>query len=371
MHCPDFRKDPASRIQIIEPLQLRGVDKGMRAERIHQTGGPSVFKYDDVPLPKPGRGEYLIEVHYAGVNPVDIKIRKGEFAAYKPKLPAILGRDISGVVRARGPRAARGGFKVGTSVFGMLDYERGAYAEFVLASDREIVAVPKHLSEKEAGSLGVAALTAWQGLFDHGRLKKGERVLIHGAAGGVGHFAVQFAKTCGATVVATASKRDAAWVKDLGADEVIDFKRQRFEEHTGQIDLVFDLVAGDTQKRSWSVLKARGGAIVSTLSEPSAAEASRRKARAVRMVVKPNAKQLKTIASLISRGRVRVAIDKVFSLQKVGDAHRHLETAHPRGKVVLDATPGWADLGRAAATEEPAELAIMANEVLAGVPPIY
>ncbi|HEY1765740.1 MAG TPA: NADP-dependent oxidoreductase [Opitutaceae bacterium] len=343
----------------------------MRAERIHQTGGPAAFKNDKVPLPKPGRGEYLIEVHYAGVNPVDIKIRKGEFAPYRPKLPAVLGRDISGVVRECGPRGTKGGFKVGTSVFGMLDYDRGAYAEFTLASDREIVAVPKRLKEKEAGALGVAALTAWQGLFDHGRLKKGQRVLIHGAAGGVGHFAVQFAKVRGATVVATASERDLGWVKDLGADQVIDFKNERFEEHTGQIDLVFDLVGGETQKRSWSVLKRRGGTLVSTLAEPSSVEAARRKARAFRMVVKGNSKQLKTIASLVARGRVRVAIDKVFLLQKVGQAHRYLGAAHPRGKVVLDATPGWADLGRVAATEEPAELAMVANEVLARFPPFY
>jgi NADPH:quinone reductase-like Zn-dependent oxidoreductase len=346
----------------------------MRAVRLHRFGGPSVLKIDDVPVPKPGRGEYLIEVHFAGVNPVDTKIRKGEFALYRPRLPAIIGRDVAGVVRARGARANRGsraGFKVGARVFGMLDYERGAYAEYALASDREIAALPKGPSNKEAGVLGVAALTAWQGLFDHGRLRKGQRVLIHGASGGVGHFAVQFAKVHGATVVATASERDLAWVKDLGADQVIDFKSQRFEEQTGQIDLVFDLVGGETLKRSWSVLKDRGGAIVSTLAEPSAAEAAKRRARAVRMVVKPKARQLKAIAALVARGRVRVRIEKVFPLHKAANAHRYLESAHPRGKVVLDVLSGWAEFGKAVAAEQPAEMALMANEILNSVPPLY
>jgi NADPH:quinone reductase-like Zn-dependent oxidoreductase len=342
---------------------------------MHRTGGPAVLKYEGLLVPQPRRGEYLIEVHYAGVNPVDLKIRKGEYAFFKPRLPAIIGRDVAGVVRARGPSGRRGKkarFKVGARVFGLLDLERGAYAEFTLASEREIAGLPRKVSEKEAGVLGVAALTAWQGLFDHGRLERGQRVLIHGAAGGVGHFAVQFAKLGGATVIATASKRDLDWVRKLGADEVIDYKNQRFEEHTGEIDLVLDLIGGETQKRSWHVLKERHGALVSTLAEPSAAEAARHDARGVRMVVKAKPKQLETIATLVASGRVKVMIEKVFPLRRAGEAHRYLETAHARGKIALDATPGWADLGRMTAAEEPsAEMAIIANEVLAGVPPTY
>jgi NADPH:quinone reductase-like Zn-dependent oxidoreductase len=318
----------------------------MKAARMHRVGGPSVFKYEEMPLPTPRAGEFLIEVHCAGVNPVDLKIRQGKFALFKPRLPATIGRDVAGVVRGVGGtgKGRRSPFRVGDAVFGLLDYDRGAYAEYTLASAREIVRRPEKVAEKEAGALGVAALTAWQGLFDHGRLKRGQRVLIHGAAGGVGHFAVQFAKIAGATVIATASKNDLKWVRKLGADEVIDFKNQRFEEHTGDIDLVLDLISGETQDRSWGVLKPSGGAIVSTLSEPSKAEARRRKARGVRMVVKANSGQLKKIASLIASERVRVAVSKVFSLKQAGEAHDYLENAHVRGKVILDATPRWFDL---------------------------
>jgi NADPH:quinone reductase-like Zn-dependent oxidoreductase len=223
-------------------------------------------------------------------------------------------------------------------------------------------------------SLGVAALTAWQGLFDHGHLKRGQRVLIHGAAGGVGHFAVQFAKCRGATVIATASKRDLHWVKKLGADEVIDFENQRFEEHTGEIDLVLDLVSGDTQDRSWGVLKETGGAIISTLSEPSKAEAKKHRARGMRMMVKASPEQLRKIAGLVASGKVRVMIDKVFTLRKVAEAHRYLENGHVRGKVGLDIPASWTDLdpkiSETAAT--PAErLAIQANGSQFGISPFF
>jgi NADPH:quinone reductase-like Zn-dependent oxidoreductase len=326
----------------------------MKASRMHRVGGPSVFKYEELPLPEPRPGEYLIEVHYAGVNPVDAKIRQGKFKLFKARLPAVIGRDVAGIVRKVGKKPSNGGgprFKVGDEIFGMLDYDRGAYAEYTLASGREIARRPEKVSERDASTLGVAALTAWQCLFDHGRLKKGQRVLIHGAAGGVGHFAVQFAKIAGATVIATASKRDAGWIRKLGADEVIDFSNQRFEEHTGNIDLVVDLVSGETQERSWGVLKESGGAIVSTLTEPSKSEARRHQARGMRMVVKVKSDQLKKIASLVASGRVKVAIDKAFPLRNVGEAQKHLKDAHVRGKVVVEMTPGWFDLD-ARATEK-------------------
>jgi NADPH:quinone reductase-like Zn-dependent oxidoreductase len=278
----------------------------------------------------------LINVHAAGVNPVDTKIREGKFKMFKARLPAIIGRDIAGVVSGfGGPVRGRPTFTVGDDVFGMLDYDRGAYAEFAVASPREVSHKPKRLDMLEAGSLGVAALTAWQGLFDHGRLRKGQRVLIHGAAGGVGHFAVQFAKVRGATVIATAGKRDIQWVRHLGADQVIDYKNQRFEEMTRDIDLVFDLIAGETQDRSWKVLKPRGGIMVSTLQEPSAAQARKHHARGMRMVVEVKSRQLAQIARLIVSRRVRVTLGKVFPLANTRQAHERLENGHVRGKVVL------------------------------------
>lgn len=308
----------------------------MQAARIHRTGGPSVLQFEDAPAPVPGPGEYLIEVRVAGVNPVDTKIRAGKFKLYQAKLPAILGRDIAGVVLAHGPGPRRSYlFKPGARVFGLLDYPRGAYARQTLASARELARTPPGLSDTQAGSLGVAALTAWQGLFDHGRLKRGQRVLIHGGAGGVGHFAVQFAKVRGATVIATARKADLKWVRSLGADDVIDYENDRFENRTGNIDLVFDLIAGETLDRSWQTLKEKGGVIVSTLTEPDAAEAKRHRARGVRMVVKANSKQMKTIAELIVEGRVRVCIGEILPLAHAAQAHRLIENSHLRGKLVL------------------------------------
>jgi NADPH:quinone reductase-like Zn-dependent oxidoreductase len=341
---------------------------------MHRTGGPSVFKYEEVPLPKPRRGEVLIEVHSAGVNPVDTKIRQGKFPRYKAALPATLGRDFAGVVRGVSPSGGggRSPFKAGDEVFGMLDYNRGAYAEYTIASPREMARRPAKVTEKEAGVLGVAALTAWQGLFDHGRLKKGQRVLIHGAAGGVGHFAVQFAKAKGATVVATASKRDLKWVHKLGADQVIDFENERFEEHTGGIDVVLALVAGDTIKRSWEVLKPKGGIIVSTLEEPDQAAARRHHARGLRMMVTAKRGQLEKIAAMVAKGQVKVMIDKVFSLRHVREAHEYLEKGHVRGKVSLDTVPSWTDLElREAATGKgpEADLAVLASSNVSGFTP--
>jgi NADPH:quinone reductase-like Zn-dependent oxidoreductase len=307
---------------------------------MHKTGGPGVLRVEEVPLPEPRKGEFLVEVRSAGINPVDIKIREGEFPLFKAHLPATIGRDVAGVIRGIGGGRTSAAFRINDPVFGMLNYDRGAYAQFTVASAREITRRPKKLKERDAGAIGVAALTAWQGLFDHGKLKKGQRVLIHGAAGGVGHFAVQFARHAGAKVIATASGRDLKWVKSLGADEVIDFKNQKFEEHTGNIDLVLDLIAGDTQVRSWQVLKEEGGAIVSTLTEPSKSDARKWRAHGMRMVVKPNRLQLKKIAGLIVTGRVKVVIAKAFPLEKASAAQQYLQNGHVRGKVILRIAPG-------------------------------
>jgi NADPH:quinone reductase-like Zn-dependent oxidoreductase len=314
----------------------------MKAIQMHRTGGPSVLVLEEVDLPSPGPGELLVEVRSAGVNPVDAKIRQGKFKVFKAKLPAILGRDIAGIVRGAGrtPKGRKMAFRPGDAVFGLLDYDRGGYAEYTVASPRELAPRPKLLGEWQAGSLGVAALTAWQGLFDHGRLRRGQRVLIHGAAGGVGHFAVQFARVRGATVIATCGKRDLAWVRQLGARQAIDFKAQKFEEETGEIDLVLDLVGGDTQKRSWKVLKKRGGAIVSTLEEPSKAQARRHHARGLRMLVKVKRRQLDEIARLIVAEKVHVTLGKVFPLARAREAHELIEDGHVRGKVILEVGPG-------------------------------
>lgn len=287
-----------------------------KAVVIRRFGGPSVLHVEEIARPIPDRGQFLIKVDAASVNPVDYKIRAGKYKMFRPKLPAIIGRDIAGIIHAIGPGTR--GFKIGDAVFGMLDYSRGAYTRYTVATARELARRPEKLSVNDAGALGVAALTAWQGLFDHGHLKRGERVLIHGAAGGVGHLAVQFAKWRGAHVIATAGEHDLAWVKDLGANRVIDYKNELFEDEVGNVDLVYDLIAGETLERSWQVLKEQGGRIISTLDHLAAAQMARRhRARWMHMVVSVKNKQLEQIARLIVEKKVRV------------------ESGHVRGKVLL------------------------------------
>jgi NADPH:quinone reductase-like Zn-dependent oxidoreductase len=305
-----------------------------KAAVIHRFGGPSVLEVEEIAIPIPGQGQFLIEVDAASVNPVDHKIRTGKYKMFRPELPAIIGRDIAGTIRAVGTGAT--GFKIGDAVFGMLDYQRGAYAHYTVATARELARRPKEVSVNVAGALGVAALTAWQGLFDHGHLKQGERVLIHGAAGGVGHLAVQFAKWRGAYVIATASEHDLAWVKNLGADRVIDYKNELFENEVGNVDLVYDLIAGETLERSWQVLKEQGGRIISTLDHPAAAQMARNHhAQWAHMVVTVKSKQLAQIARLIAEKKVRVEIAKTFPLEKIQAAHRLIENGHIRGKILL------------------------------------
>jgi len=308
---------------------------GMQAVRFHQPGGPRVLRVEEITVPIPGRDEVLVEVLAGSVNPVDAKIRSGKFPLWKPKLPAIPGRDVAGIVRAVGPHGGRGTLRLGDAVFGMLDYRRGAYAEFAIGSERELARIPRGLSLKIAGVLGVAAQTAWQGLFDHGKLRRGQRVLIHGGAGGVGHLAVQFAKLAGATVIATASGRDRRWLQRLGAAQVIDYAQDRFENLTGNIDLVFDLIGGETQDRSWQVLKERGGRIVSTRSKPSPLEARQHRATGMVMAVTASPPQLARIGGLIVEKKVVVKIGRSFALREIRAAHALIENGHVRGKIAL------------------------------------
>jgi NADPH:quinone reductase-like Zn-dependent oxidoreductase len=301
----------------------------MKAIRIHSFGGPETLSYEEAPQPTPARGEVLIRVHAAGVNPVDAKIRSGEFPRFRPQLPAILGRDISGVVVNVGPDVSD--LAKDDEVFGMLDYDRGAYAEYAVASTREISLAPAALEHEQLAALPVAALTAWQALFEHGKLQRGQRVLIHGANGGVGHFAAQLGLWSGAEVVGTCAEEDVDFVRDLGVETVIDYQSQRFEDEVRNLDLVLDLVAGETRRRSWKVLKP-GGILVSTLPDPKPEERHDVSGREV--VVYPAPVQLGAIARLLATGAINVAIDRVFPIADIPAAHHRLEKEHSRGKTV-------------------------------------
>lgn len=304
----------------------------MKAVRIHSLGEPNVLQVEDTPRPEPADGEVLIRVKAAGVNPVDYKIRSGEFMKGKIPLPTTLGRDVAGIVEAVGRGVA--GFKPGDEVYAFLSSKSGGYAEFAIAKENEVAQKPMTLDFVKAAAVPLAAITAWQGLFDHGHLREGQRVLIHGAAGGVGHFAVQFAKAKGATVVATSRREDESFLRELGADEVIDYKAQPFDQSVQSVDLVLDLVGGETQDRSWKVLK-DGGRLVSTLQPPSKEEAQRHHAQGVVFMAEPKAEQLRQIAQLIDEGKVSVIVTNTLPLEAARQAHQRLEHEHSQGKLVL------------------------------------
>jgi NADPH:quinone reductase-like Zn-dependent oxidoreductase len=304
----------------------------MKAVRIHEFGGPETMRVEDMPRPEPGPGEVLVRVEAASVNPVDYKIRNGGYVG-ADALPLTLGRDVAGTVEAVGSGAD--GFAPGDSVFALLDRDRGGFAQFAAIKAADCAAKPDSLDFIQAAAVPLAGLTSWQGLFEQGGLQAGQRVLIHGAGGGVGHFAVQFARARGAMVIATCSVRDRDFVLSLGATEAIDYKNERFEDRVRDMDLVYDLIGGETQERSWSVLK-DGGVMVSTLQEPDEAKAAAKHARGVHYMTHPDGGQLREIARLIDSGEVKPTIERVYPLRRAADAERELEHEHVRGKIVLE-----------------------------------
>ena len=302
----------------------------MRAIRIHRFGGPEVLQLDEIDKPSTDGGKLLIRVAAASVNPVDYKIRRGGYPGVSDAdLPITLGKDVAGVVEV-----AAGDFKVGDEVYAHLSWPDGGYVDYAVVVPGGAAAKPKSIDMIAAGGVPLAATTAWQGLFDHGGLKSGQTVLIHGASGGVGGFAVQVAKAKGAHVIATASGAGLQTVRDYGADAVVDYKTQRFEDVAHDVDLVFDLIGGDTQARSFAVLKP-GGTLISTVQNPDAAKAAEKHLKAERYMATPNGEDLAEIAALIDAGKVKVVVAKTFPLAEAADAHRYLENDHPIGKVVL------------------------------------
>lgn len=305
----------------------------MKAMRIRSFGGPEVLELADVEKPQPRDDEVLIRVRAASVNPVDYKIRSGTYPVVKQdQLPKVLGRDVAGEIESCG-REVRNS-REGDTVYAMLDGGPGGYAEYVTVRADLVAPKPGQLDYRAAAAVPLAGLTAWQGLFDHGHLQPGQRVLIHGGAGGVGHLAVQFAKARGATVVTTVGTQDVEFVKHLGADQVVDYTRERFEDEVRDVDLVLDLIAGETQERSWAILK-DGGTMISSLARPSEAKAREHHAHAQNFVAHPDRDELIEIGRLIDEGRVHPHVSAVFELGEAAKAQAQLEQRHAQGKVVL------------------------------------
>jgi NADPH:quinone reductase-like Zn-dependent oxidoreductase len=306
----------------------------MKAIRIHNYGGPEVLRYEDAPRPKPQAGEVLIRVHAAGVNPIDWNVREGHMKDFWPhKFPLIPGWDLSGVVEELGRSVSR--FKIGDEVYSVPDPTRnGAYADYIVVHESELALKPNSLHHIRAAAVPLAALTAWQSLFDTAQLEPGQRVLIHAGSGGVGHFAVQLAKWKGAYVIATASTKNQDLLRELGADETIDYTTQRFEDVARKIDIVLDPIGGDTQDRSWQVLK-KGGALLSVVQPPSAEKAKELGVRAAFVASHPNGAQLAEIAKIIDSGQLAPVIDRILPLSEVRHAHELSQSGHTRGKIVL------------------------------------
>jgi len=306
----------------------------MKAVRMHAYGGPEVLKYEDTPRPEPAGGEVLVRVDAVAVNPVDWKIRAGYMKPFRDyPMPLILGWDFSGVVESTGPDVRD--WKKGDEVYARPDIGRdGAYAEYIAVRANEIWRKPKSLDHVPASAIPLAGLTAWQALFDAGGLQSGQRVLIHAAAGGVGTFAVQLARWKGAYVIGTASARNHDFLRELGADEAIDYQTTRFEDVVRDVDVVLDSMAGETRARSWQVLK-KGGVLVSILGPPSPEEAAAHGVRGTSVFVQPNPAQLRELAALADSGKLRVIVEAVLPLAEAARAHRMNETLHTRGKIVL------------------------------------
>ncbi|MGP3989286.1 NADP-dependent oxidoreductase [Streptomyces sp. 3N207] len=321
--------------------QATTVSATMRAISQEMAGPPDVLELIETKRPEPGRGEILVRVHAAGVNPADWKIReRGVFADGAP-LPFTLGFDVSGVVEKTGDGVTL--FQPGDEVFGMprFPHPAGAYAEYVTAPARHFAPRPPGLTHVQSGALPLASLTAWQALVDTADVRPGQRVLIHAAAGGVGHLAVQIAKARGAHVIGTASAAKHDLLRSLGADELIDYRTQDFAETVRDVDVVLDSLGGPNWARSLRTLRP-GGTLISILPLDDtfpAAAAEAAGVRAVFMLVEPDQQGLREISTLVEDGRLRVIADTVLPLEEAPRAHALGETGRTTGKIVLSVVP--------------------------------
>ena len=305
----------------------------MKAARIHKFGGPDVIVIDELQRPEPGPGEVLVRVAAAGVGPWDALIREHKSVVDSP-LPLTLGSDLSGVVEARGAGVKK--FNLGDEVFGVTNKKFiGAYGEYALASAEMVAAKPKSLDYLAAASAPVVAVTAWQMLFDYAGAKSGQTILIHGAAGNVGSYAVQLASQAGLHVFVTVGSKDTEYVRKLGAATVIDYKTQNFEQVVPLVDTVLDLVGGNTRDRSFAIIKP-GGILVSVVSEPMPKPSG---VRAVSFLVEVTTERLEMLSKLFDSEKLVSQVGSVLPLEQARSAHEMLAGApHKRGKIVLAVT---------------------------------
>jgi alcohol dehydrogenase len=308
----------------------------MKAAQISEYGGEEVLKVsDNAQQPTAGEGEVLVEVHAASANPFDWKVREGMMKEFIPlQFPATLGGDVAGTVAEVGAHVD--GFEVGQAVYGQANAAggQGSYAELTPVKATQLVAKPGSVDFVTAAALPLAAVSAYQALVDHIDLQADQKILIHGGAGGIGSIAIQIAKQIGAYVATTASAQETDYVKQLGADEVIDYTAQDFTEQLSDYDAVFDTVGGETNAKSYEVLKP-GGALVSMVQPADDELVAKHNVHYTQQSSQATQERLTKIAEMVDAGQLKVNVDKVFSLDQAAKALEYLKTGHPRGKVVI------------------------------------
>lgn len=306
----------------------------MKAVRIHDYGGLDTLKYEDAPIPEPGQGQALVRVKGAGVNPIDWKTREGYLKDRGwHALPMVLGWDCAGIVEEVG--ADTTSLKPGDEIYAFMPLASpGGYAEYAVVAEAEAVPKPRSLDFASSAGVPLAALTAWQALFEIADLQEGQTILIHAAAGGVGHFAVQLAKLKGAYVIGTASENNRDYLESLRVDEFIDYQRVRFENVVKDVDVVLDGVGGDVQARSWQVIKP-GGLLVSLTALTVPDNLHAQTVRHHRMLVHPDPAGLRELATLIDHGLLKLTVNRVLPLAEARYAQEQVQTGHTRGKIVL------------------------------------
>ncbi|MFE7773830.1 NADP-dependent oxidoreductase [Streptomyces sp. NPDC057445] len=309
----------------------------MRAVRAHRRGGPEQFVYESAPRPEPGPGEVLVAVRAASITAGELDWDATWTDSFdgtgQDRTPTVPSHELSGVVAQVGTGVTD--LATGDEVYGLIPFTRdGAAAEYVSVPANLLASKPGVLDHDSTAAVPLAALTAWQALVDHAALQPGQHVLVHGGAGGVGTFAVQIAVALGGRVTATASARDQDFVTGLGAERVVDYRSERFEDLVRDADVVLDLVGGETLDRSWATLRP-GGILVSVVQPPDQETAAARGVRALFFIVRPDRAGLVAITELIDEGRLAPVVDRVVPLNETRSAYEALATEHPRGKVVL------------------------------------
>jgi NADPH:quinone reductase-like Zn-dependent oxidoreductase len=306
----------------------------MKAIRMHTRGGPELLAYEDAPKPALQAGDALVRVIATSITKTELTWDETySDCDGRPRTPTIPGHEFAGIVDVSAPEAA--GVRVGDAVYALSSFCRdGSAAEFIAIRAADLAPKPHSLNFEQAAAVPLAGLTAWQALFDHAQIKKGHRVLIHGGAGGVGTYAVQLARWKGTEVIATASAKDRDLLREFGASEVIDYAHERFEEKVKDVDVVLDAIGGETQERSWGVLR-RGGILIGIVSAVAAEKAASLGVRGEFFIVEPNRAQLIELGQLIDNGTLRVVVGGVLPLARAREAFEQASAGHKRGKIVL------------------------------------